>query len=227
MVIFFGSSRSSVSSSDVPAADVPQTAVATLLPPTFYLSQQAALADLLVHLGIQSDTGQHNCEALLANGWRCQSQLIQSEADILRYNRPGIAAIYTDQGLRYVTIVRANNKQVFSLAAKGQGVISNMVLSQLQGDFLYLWQPPLTFTAPVYFGAEPGIINWLASAFASLDPQPQPLARDEFTSLLKQRIILFQETHGLSADGIAGVDTLLKLNEQLGRAVSLTGHRSE
>ncbi|MBX2809324.1 MAG: peptidoglycan-binding protein, partial [Cellvibrionaceae bacterium] len=71
------------------------------------------------------------------------------------------------------------------------------------------------------FSAGPALVNWLASAFARIDQRDDLLATAEFTSLLKQRVILFQKEHNLVEDGIAGIDTLLKINEKLGVAITL------
>ena len=43
-----------------------------------------------------------------------------------------------------------------------------------------------------------------------------PLAENQFNAALKERVTLFQRQHQLEDDGVVGVRTLLKLNEQLG-----------
>jgi general secretion pathway protein A len=56
----------------------------------------------------------------------------------------------------------------------------------------------------------------VAQLFAQLDKQPQPLAGTRFNRALEQRVRMFQKQHALIDDGLVGVQTLLKLNEQLG-----------
>ena len=53
---------------------------------------------------------------------------------------------------------------------------------------------------------------------------PEPLAGQRFNSALEQRVKLFQSNAGLEADGVVGVQTLLRLNERAGvdaRAIDL------
>ena len=56
----------------------------------------------------------------------------------------------------------------------------------------------------------------VAQLFARLDKQPQPLAGRYFNRALEQRVRLFQQQNALADDGVVGVQTLLKLNKQLG-----------
>ena len=48
-----------------------------------------------------------------------------------------------------------------------------------------------------------------------LDGQPRPLTESRFNAALQTRVRLFQQDNQLEADGVVGVRTLLKLNEQL------------
>jgi general secretion pathway protein A len=88
-------------------------------------------------------------------------------------------------------------------------------------EFVYLWQPPKNFDNYIFFDSDEVLVDWLANAFALIDERDQVLAKGEFNSLLKKRIMLFQRENNLTEDGIAGVETLLKLNEKLGVAVTL------
>jgi general secretion pathway protein A len=56
----------------------------------------------------------------------------------------------------------------------------------------------------------------VAELFARLDGQQRALADQKFNNALQQRVRLFQLEHKLDADGVVGVQTLLRLNEQLG-----------
>ena len=57
-----------------------------------------------------------------------------------------------------------------------------------------------------------------------LDDQSAALADHQFNAALKERVTLFQRRHGLEDDGVVGVKTLLKLNEQLG--IDITSARA-
>ena len=64
----------------------------------------------------------------------------------------------------------------------------------------------------------------VAALFAQLDGQDTGLAKNVFNAALKARVVLFQRQHNLEDDGVVGVRTLLKLNEQLG--IDMTGDKA-
>ena len=66
-------------------------------------------------------------------------------------------------------------------------------------------------------------MQWLGLQFAQLDQQSQPLSEHIFNSALFQRVKLFQQEQGLTADGVVGLKTLLKLEQQLQPTTVLKG----
>lgn len=84
------------------------------------------------------------------------------------------------------------------------------------GRYRFLWHPPPGFTKPLALGDDSSVVAAVAQLFARLDRQPQPLAGTRFNRALEQRVRMFQKQHALIDDGMVGVQTLLKLNEQLG-----------
>jgi general secretion pathway protein A len=84
------------------------------------------------------------------------------------------------------------------------------------GRYRFLWHPPQGFTKPLAVGDDSPVVAAVALLFAQLDKQPQPLAGTRFNRALEQRVRMFQKQHALIDDGLVGVQTLLKLNEQLG-----------
>ena len=84
------------------------------------------------------------------------------------------------------------------------------------GGYLFLWRTPTGFAKPLAQGETSSVVAEVANLFARLDGQDQALAGETFSAALKQRVKFFQQSHGLEADGVVGVQTLLKLNEALG-----------
>jgi len=84
------------------------------------------------------------------------------------------------------------------------------------GRFRFLWHPPQGFERPLAMGDNSAVVAAVAALFARLDDQQRALAGRRFNADLQQRVRLFQREHGLDDDGVVGVQTLLKLNEQLG-----------
>jgi general secretion pathway protein A len=83
------------------------------------------------------------------------------------------------------------------------------------GEVAVLWTPPESFEPVLRPGDQSPFVAWVADAFAELDGQPTPLARQTYNQSLEQRVILFQNQNSLNPDGIVGVRTVLKLNDAL------------
>lgn len=100
------------------------------------------------------------------------------------------------------------------------GGLARVKLAELgpfwSGRYRFLWHPPKGFERILSEGDNSPAVAEIARLFALLDGQTQALAADRFNAALKQRVMLFQQSQGLEADGVIGVQTLLKLNEALG-----------
>ena len=90
-----------------------------------------------------------------------------------------------------------------------------------------MWHPPQGFERPLSLGDESAAVAQVAGLFARLDGQQRALAEEKFNIALQQRVRLFQLEHKLDADGVVGVQTLLRLNEQLGIDTTAAGARSQ
>jgi general secretion pathway protein A len=88
------------------------------------------------------------------------------------------------------------------------------------GRYRLLWRPPTGFTKPLAMGDDSEVVAAVAQLFAQLDQQPKPLTGRRFSRALEQRVRLFQRENVLADDGVVGVQTLLKLNEQVGLDVT-------
>jgi general secretion pathway protein A len=84
------------------------------------------------------------------------------------------------------------------------------------GRFRFLWHAPAGFKRRLALGYDSEAVAIVAQMFARLDAQEEPLADRRFNRLLQQRVRLFQQQNGLADDGVVGVQTILKLNQQLG-----------
>ena len=84
------------------------------------------------------------------------------------------------------------------------------------GRYQFLWHPPKGFKTALAMGDSSPVVVQIAALFARLDGQAETLAKNRFNAALKERVTLFQRQHQLEDDGVVGVRTLLKLNEQLG-----------
>ncbi len=95
------------------------------------------------------------------------------------------------------------------------------------GRYRFLWHPPAGFEKPLVLGDDSDVVAATAQLFARLDAQPAPLAGRRFNAALQQRVRMFQQQNALVDDGVVGVQTLLKLNEELGIDVTAARARQQ
>jgi general secretion pathway protein A len=95
------------------------------------------------------------------------------------------------------------------------------------GRYRLLWHPPVGFEKSLVLGDNSAVVALVAQLFARLDGQPTPLTGRRFNRALEQRVRLFQQQNALVDDGVAGVQTLLKLNEQLAIDVTAAQAREQ
>ncbi|MEO0444171.1 MAG: hypothetical protein AAFZ92_10630 [Pseudomonadota bacterium] len=174
---------------------------------------------------VRKDTSlvKENCQLLESVGWQCRKTKVDDWQLLRSYNRPAVLTMETDNNERYfLPVIGISNTHLTILNDKQSKAIALNALAPIwTGEFAYLWQPPEGFKEYIYFDSNAELVDWLANAFAIIDNRDEPLAGKKFTSLLKQRVMLFQREKQLVEDGIAGVRTLLKINEELKRAVTL------
>ncbi|WP_237444065.1 ExeA family protein [Sinobacterium norvegicum] len=106
-----------------------------------------------------------------------------------------------------------------TLMVAGQPVTVSLLElgEQWGGEAVAVWRKPAAFDVAVGYGSQGAMVAWLATAFASIDQQSIPLADQHFNRALEQRVKLFQRYNQLHDDGMVGVNTLLKINQQLYR----------
>lgn len=87
------------------------------------------------------------------------------------------------------------------------------------GEARYWWRVPDGWQGPLTLGERSPAVAAVATLFARLDSQQQPLTDDRFNSALEDRVKIFQRAEGLKADGVVGERTLQRLNARLGQAL--------
>jgi general secretion pathway protein A len=191
-----------------------------LLPPQQAEAQLWSLAsDLPVPQDLCSPPdGDVACIEGRANTWN----------ELLSIQRPILLDMVTPDKFA-AAVVLLGVEQKMAWVATELGVIQTELTEMgplWTGNYRYLWHPPRGFDRPLAEGDNSEAVAEVALLFARLDGQGTPLAGNRFTLALKQRVILFQQAQGLEADGLVGVQTLLKLNEALGIDVSASQARN-
>ena len=226
-----------VQTSPVPAQQVPNEAPATpvaaltesatrasldteLRAATEATTQEAAFATLMAIWGIDYDeTGGPACNQAAAAGLSCLRQR-GSWSVLKQLDRPVVLTLADSEGHTYQSVLATIDENTAGLQL-GERRIEVAVdeLSQLwYGQYTLLWQPPNGDPAILQRGIRDPKVLWLRQSLAALDPMAitEPGDSDVFDAELEQQLIDFQRRNQLNADGLAGQQTQIIINSQLG-----------
>jgi general secretion pathway protein A len=152
------------------------------------------------------------------NGLACLEGEVWTWEELAAFNRPlSLETITPERFSAEVLLLGVAGSKAWVLTDEGVAQVSLAELAPYwTGRYRMLWHPPPGFSKPLLLGDDSPVVGTIAELFARLDAQPEPLTERRFTRALEQRVRLFQQQNGLTDDGVVGVQTLLKLNEQTG-----------
>jgi general secretion pathway protein A len=134
------------------------------------------------------------------------------------YNRPAVIEFLLNNGKRYHVVVSAldDGLATLDLGQKRVTLPRSEVESLWTGSYIVLWRPPNLNTPLLSVGSRgrdvAKLIGMLDRAEGRPAANPNEIANAVYDWSLKQRVINFQRSMGLTPDGIVGKQTLLKLN---------------
>lgn len=155
------------------------------------------------------------CQQADTLGFRCL-RLHAPWRELVSLGRPAVLELLDDSGERFfATLLAADNRFQLALSSAKVSVSSQWLDGHYRGNAILLWRPPQGFAQALLPGHQGPVVHWLDAALAQVLKQP-PLDTDEYNSALQQRVTQFQRQVGLKADGLAGDNTLVRLNRALG-----------
>lgn len=162
-------------------------------------------------------------------GLACLEGEVWTWDELAGLNRPvTLETITPDRFIAEVVLLGIDGFSAWVVTPTGVAQVSLADLApHWTGRYRLLWHPPSGFTKPLAVGDDSDVVAAIAQLFAQLDQQPQPLTGRRFSRALEQRVRLFQRENALADDGVVGVQTLLKLNEQLGVDVTAQSAREQ
>ena len=167
------------------------------------------------------------CPEQAVSGVACVAQQADTWQELDAYNRPLLLEMVTAERFSAaVLLLGMDGRDAWVATNDGVERAELALLGPLwSGRFRFLWHPPEGFVRPLAQGDSGPVVASVAQLFARLDGQARALTDQNFNAALRQRVELFQRQQGLQADGVVGVQTLLKLNELLGIDVTAQGAR--
>ncbi len=205
----------------VPVTAVEESTLDSLLQTSASLTTgSAAMATLLSIWNIDSaDNGKTDCAQAAANGLSCMTQ--RGSWSMLRHlDRPVVLTLTDSAGQSHQLVVVAMREDSADLLFGEQ--IKTFSADEISilwfGQYLLVWRPPNGDPTTLRPGEQSPKIRWLRQSLAALGPEPAAITSDSdvFDNELKQRLIKFQRQNRLDADGLAGQQTQIIINSQLG-----------
>jgi general secretion pathway protein A len=190
--------------------------VELLSDPLLRADKKSAFASLYASWRLDYDTSKHNlgCERGRSEGLQCLFKT-GTWGKLRRFNLPAIIELSTPTGdRRYATVV-ALDEQNATLDFGGRR--HTFPLSEIDlywdGPFILLWKAPVLSSVPIRPGTRSKDVEWVREQFAELDGVPGGGPnRQVFDDHLRARVIAFQRSRSLMADGIVGEETLTHLS---------------
>jgi general secretion pathway protein A len=193
-----------------------------LLPPGESMAQ-------LWRLYSEQAVPENPCSDEVQGGVVCIEGQARTWDELAGFDRPLLLDMVTPERFSAaVLLLGLNGRSAWALTDRGVSQVSLAGLAPAwTGRYRFLWHPPQGFERPVALGDDSAVVEQVAELFARLDGQQRALADKKFNVALQQRVRLFQLEHKLDDDGVVGVQTLLRLNEQLGIDTTAAGARSQ
>jgi len=192
-----------LSSLDWPA-DRPMTA-------SWDAAQQALFAQWQLSYDPAADNA---CGQAEDAGLRCLQQRGGLDS-LLGFNRPAVLRFVDDDNREYYGTVTGIEDQAATIELGGEMrwvALQEMAL-RWSGEFTLLWKMPPAYIDSIRPGHSGPQVRWLDTQLAALFNRPA--SDDEtprFTGQLVEEVRKFQLAEGLVPDGIAGVQTIIRIN---------------
>ena len=205
--------------SSAPVASEPQTLAAP--DPSVRVLQEAikqsrsidtAFAGLFNVWGKVPFKGLTACQSALEQGLSCYQQQ-GNWMSLTRLNYPAVVYLVDDnQQDFYGAVIAVDADQLLMQLGEQQLWVDRAWFNQhFSGTFEILWQAPNLPMLEISQKSSPGQLQWLENALAHVANRPSRRV-SQFDLKLENDLKAFQSQHGLKADGIAGNQTLVRLN---------------
>ncbi|CAJ1818964.1 hypothetical protein PEKONANI_01689 [Aeromonas jandaei] len=176
------------------------------------LDPEGAMQNLYRVWGYEPELEDATCDNAPRAGLRCQEG--EASLDELRNLQYPAMVSLTDEtgGIYYATLVTLGPKQARLMIGNQSWQVERQWLSDnWGGSYTLLWRMPKGGASLIGNNAGQAQIQWLDNALSRALQQPERKVR-RFDGELKNKLQQFQRDQGLNPDGIAGSNTLLRLN---------------
>ena len=131
------------------------------------------------------------------------------------YNRPALLKFSAGlQGEFWGALKKLKGLEATVIFGDKESQVSVEELSTLwTGEYILLWQAPAGYIGDIRLGDQGTAVHWLSATLNQLDQLDSP-SINQFDRALEQQLKDFQSRRDIRADGIAGMQTILKINAE-------------
>ncbi len=204
--------QAALSASLAPRSSPSGPRLADLLGDASHGDKREAFARLYAQWGLEYQNGLA-CDQTQATGLRCLFR-IGTWGRLRRLNLPAVLELTTPNGDKRYAVVVSLGERVATLELGGRRVVLSLdeIDDYWDGTFVVLWKSPPVTTIPIVPGQHGRDVEWLRTRLATIDGRASaPGAGDIFDEALLARVKAFQRSQLLTADGVVGEETLVRM----------------
>ncbi|MBI1892333.1 MAG: AAA family ATPase [Burkholderiales bacterium] len=141
-------------------------------------------------------------------------------AEIRRLNRPALLTLRDEHNASYHALLIGLDQSAATLRLPGASQAQRVSLPGLgrhfKGEFTTFWRAPPGYQGKIRIGAQGEDVDWVAMQLGRLNGSIENIQGQRYSRAMSRRIRDFQASQGLKADGVAGPQTLILLNNAVG-----------
>jgi general secretion pathway protein A len=133
-------------------------------------------------------------------------------------NRPAVLKFYDEKnGAAYAILTYLGDNEATLRKGDTSLTVSSDTLNRYWlGEYTLLWQIPPYYQSAVKPGSHGPIVQWLDQQLVRIfGHEHTPTIHDTYNDELKSQVVKFQQSKGLTPDGVVGPHTFILLNSEL------------
>jgi len=153
------------------------------------------------------------CDARRTLGLECLV-LAGAWKRVRRYDLPSVLELVlpTDQRRRVLLVALGDGKATLRFGGQDYAFPLSEIDELWDGLFIVLWKVPPVDSRVLSLGMQGKDVEWLRKRLDAIEHRvPEDLHHDVFDAKLRQRVLAFQQSWSLTADGVVGRETLAHL----------------
>ncbi|MBL4867563.1 MAG: AAA family ATPase [Pseudomonadales bacterium] len=174
-----------------------------------------------------SKHGGDPCQFANQNGLGC----LQKTGDLSHLkslDRPAVLKFYRENGQHfYLPLVSLDDRTAtLKIAGAYKIVKTESIMLQWQGEYTIVWQLPPKYHGAIVLGTIGPEVKWLSKKLAKVQENIiLETGISYYDDVMEKKIKLFQRMEGITADGVVGPQTFIKLNTASGENVPQLAQR--